>query len=134
MGTFSIVTFAGSLIVIPTLLARLPSDFFLRTAPRPGTWRARHPVWRWAGRVGKNLLGGVLVLCGVAMLVLPGQGIITILIGLGLLDIPGKRALELALLRRPVVSRVVNWIRAKAHRPPLRLPPAHDGRPSPENG
>ena len=134
MGAFSIVTFAGSLIVIPTLLARLPGDYFLHTRPRPGSWRANHPVWRWAGRVGKNLLGGVLVLCGVAMLVLPGQGIITILIGLGLLDIPGKRALELALLRRPVVSRVVNWIRAKVHRPPLRLPPAHDGRPSPENG
>lgn len=55
------------------------------------------------------------------MLVTPGQGVLTILIGLSLLDLPGKRAVERRLIGNPAVLRAVNALRAKAHRPPLRL-------------
>jgi hypothetical protein len=64
----------------------------------------------------------VLILAGVAMLVLPGQGILMILIGLMLMDIPGKRALERRLVQQPSVWQVMNWIRAKAHQPALQMP------------
>jgi hypothetical protein len=59
---------------------------------------------------------------GIALLVLPGQGLLTILLGITLLDLPGKRHLEIVLLRRPSVSRAVNWLRRKSGRPPLDLP------------
>ena len=70
----------------------------------------------------KNLAGAVLVLAGLAMLVLPGQGLLTIVVGLLFLDFPGKRSLELRLVRHPPVLRTINWLRATAHRPPLQMP------------
>jgi hypothetical protein len=65
------------------------------------------------------LIGCVLLLAGIAMLVLPGQGILTMLIGVSLMDIPGKRKLERRLIGRPAVLRTINKIRAKFGREPL---------------
>ena len=71
----------------------------------------------------------LMVLVGVAMLLLPGQGILTILIGLMLLDFPGKRGLERRLVQQPAVWRAINWMRAKAHQPALELPTAETTAP-----
>jgi hypothetical protein len=51
----------------------------------------------------------------------PGQGILTILIGVMLLDFPGKRRLERWLVRRPAVFKGINRIRARFDKPPLVL-------------
>jgi hypothetical protein len=118
--SLSMVVLVGTVVLVPILLARIPSDYFVRRAPGP--WSRHHPVLRGALWAGKNLLGAVLIVAGIAMLVLPGQGILTILIGLMLLEFPGKREIELGLVRRPRVLRSVNWIRAKAGRSPLVLP------------
>ena len=67
----------------------------------------------------RNALGAVLLAAGIAMLVLPGQGLLTILLGLMLVDFPGKRRAERALVARPNVFEALNWLRAKAGRPPL---------------
>lgn len=42
-------------------------------------------TYRWARRIAIALVGGTVMLIGVAMLVLPGPGILTIFIGLGIL-------------------------------------------------
>lgn len=118
----SVVTFFGTLVTIPVLLVRMPSDYFLRTSPPPDSFRAGHPLVRWTIRIAKNALGALFVVAGAAMLVLPGQGILTILIGLTLLDLPGKRRVELALIRQESVLKAINWMRSRADRPPLRLP------------
>ena len=73
----------------------------------------------------KNLLGGALVLIGL-VLSLPlvfGQGVLTMLIGISLLDLPGKRKLELSIVRREPVRKSMDWMRRRAGRPPLELPP-----------
>jgi len=70
----------------------------------------------------KNLLGAVLIAAGVAMIFLPGQGLATILIGVMLMDFPGKRRLEVWLISRRPVHKATTWIRARRGRPPLRLP------------
>jgi hypothetical protein len=57
------------------------------------------------------------------LLLLPGQGILTLLIGISLLDFPGKRQLEKRIARERHVLKAINWIRAKAGRPPLEVPP-----------
>jgi hypothetical protein len=67
----------------------------------------------------KNLLGVALVLAGVAMLVLPGQGVLTILLGLMFMNFPGKRRLEQRIVQQPTVFQAMNWMRARAHQPPL---------------
>ncbi|QDU39989.1 Putative transmembrane protein (PGPGW) [Maioricimonas rarisocia] len=120
--SLSVLTFFGTLLAIPVLLVRMPADYFLRTSPPPDSFRAEHPLVRWAIRIAKNGLGAVFVIAGVAMLVLPGQGILTILIGITLLDLPGKRRVELALIRREAVLKGINWMRRRANRPPLQLP------------
>jgi hypothetical protein len=69
--------------------------------------------------VVKNLLGCLFVVAGLLMLVLPGQGLLSILIGIILLDFPGKYSVERWLISRPPVLHTVNWLRRRAGRPPL---------------
>lgn len=121
-AVLSAVMFFGTLLAIPWLLARIPADYFLRPHYYTDRWRPRHPILLVVFLAAKNLLGLVFVLAGVVMLVGPGQGILTILVGLLFLDFPGKRAMELWLVRRRPVIEAINWIRRKANRPPLELP------------
>ncbi len=53
----------------------------------------------------------------------PGQGLLMVLIGLMLVDFPGRRRVEKALARRPGILATVNRLRARFSRPPL-LPPS----------
>jgi len=121
VGAWSILMFVGTLVALPPVVARLPADYFRRDhhATRHHTQSA---ALRLLGLFAKNLLGIVLVCTGVGMLILPGQGILTVLIGLMLINFPGKRALEQRLVRQPTVLRAMNWMRAKAHQPPLEPP------------
>ena len=84
----------------------------------------QRPVLRWIGLILKNVLGFLLVLIGI-VLSLPfvfGQGLLTILIGLTMMDFPGKRSLELRLVRFRPIKSAIDWMRAKAGREPLQLP------------
>jgi hypothetical protein len=130
LGALSVVTFVGTLVALPLVVARLPPDYFTH-AQRPVHRRhAQATGARLLVRLGKNLLGVLIVLVGVAMLVLPGQGVLTILMGLMLIDFPGKRGIERGLVQQPAVWRAINWMRAKAHQPALELPTAETSAPS----
>jgi hypothetical protein len=118
LGIISVVFFIATLIIIPIVVIRLPADYFDEKQPR--VWlRGRHPVVRVTAYVIKNVIGLVFVMAGLAMLVLPGQGILTIVIGLSLVDFPGKREVERKLIGRPTVLHAINSIRKKFGRPPL---------------
>lgn len=122
----SVLMFVGTLVVVPMLLVRIPADYFLHPPDQQKHgWTAGHPAKRIAIKIAKNLAGALLVVTGLALSVplVPGQGLLTILIGIGLMDLPGKRRLEVALLRRRHVYRAVDWLRRKANRHPLQLPP-----------
>jgi hypothetical protein len=69
--------------------------------------------------IAKIIFGVCLLLIGLVMLVLPGQGLITILIGLSLLPFPGKDKLEQNILSRKSVRTTLNWIRIKAKKAPF---------------
>ena len=120
--SISMLMFVGSLVLLPVLAARIRSDYFVRRIPPAESWLGRHPAIWVAFYALKNLLGFVLLLAGIAMLVLPGQGLLTILVALTLLNFPGKHRLELRIVRLPRVLRAINWMRARAGRPPLTLP------------
>lgn len=117
-----IVTFSLSLVITAFVVVKLPATYFQAAHDRQ-FWVERHPILRWAGLLSKNLLGACLVLLGVLMSLpgVPGQGVLTILLGVMLLDFPGKRALELKLVSRPKVFSALNRLRAKFDRPPLVL-------------
>lgn len=112
-----LVMLVGSAIGAGVVIVTLPADAWTRPTEHQPT---RTP-WFWAWRIAKNLLGAALVIAGVLMLFLPGQGVLTILIGVMLLDFPGKRQLELRLLRRPGVLSAINRLRARFNRPPLEV-------------
>jgi hypothetical protein len=113
LGLLSLATFVTSLLVIPWLIGRLDTDYFSRHQEWVARRRKRHPAL-WLSRVVmRNTLGIVLLIAGVAMLILPGQGLLTILIGLALLDFPGKFELISTVARLPKVSAALQWIRKK---------------------
>ncbi len=108
---FSIAVFIGSLIAIPIVLVRLPEDYLVHPPAKTKSV---------AQKVMKNALGVTLVAIGVAMLVLPGQGILMVIVGLTLVDFPGRQRLLLKLMKQPKVQRVITKIRARVGRPPLK--------------
>lgn len=118
----SIATLILSAITVPLLVARMRADYFLPERDSEKIFANQHPVIRWASLILKNLFGALLFVAGVIMLATPGQGVITMFVGLLLMDFPGKRKLELRLIRINAVHRAIDWIREKAGREPLRLP------------
>jgi hypothetical protein len=122
LGIGSALMFVGTLLLIPILIARLPADYFTKTRRQRPEWGDRHPALWTTAVVLRNVTGALVVLAGLAMLVLPGQGLLAILVGLTLIDFPGKTGLLRALVRRRAAARALNWMRAKAGRPPLEIP------------
>ncbi|HWS53973.1 MAG TPA: hypothetical protein VN228_07600 [Pyrinomonadaceae bacterium] len=118
----SVATFVGSILVVTFVLVKLPANYFHSSHDREFLTH-RHPVLRLIGIFVKNLLGLVLVGFGIVMSLpgVPGQGVLTILLGIMLLDFPGKRELEVRLVSRPKVFRAINGLRARFSRPPLLL-------------
>ena len=125
LGVISLATFVVTLIALPLAVINLPVDYFTRDRREAARRGTRHPLAWGTLAALKNLLGIVFILAGLAMLVLPGQGMITILVGLGLTNFPGKFALERRLVRNHSVSGSLNWIRQRAGRPPLQIPEEH---------
>ncbi len=118
LTVLSIIFFVGSLIAIPFILIRLPANFFDIRVPR--SWMENHhPVLRGIGHLVKNVVGGIFLFVGFLMLFLPGQGSLTMLIGVSMLDFPGKRKLEAKLIGRPAVLNAINGMRKKFGKPPL---------------
>ncbi len=118
----SVVTFVLSLAVVTLVLVKLPANYFHSSHGREFLVQ-RHPILRAVGIFAKNLLGLVLVGAGIVMSLpgVPGQGVLTILLGIMLLDFPGKRTLETRIVSRPRVNSAVNALRARFDKPPLML-------------
>jgi hypothetical protein len=111
-----------SLAVTAVVIVRIPADYF--THQRRQFMPGRNPALRIVLRVLKNLLGVAVVAVGIVTSIpgVPGQGFLTILIGLMLLDFPGKFAVERWIIRRRAIRGAANWLRRKAGRPPLETP------------
>ena len=110
----SSVSLLGTLITVPIILVRLPEDYFSYPDRHHVPWNSRNRFLRIPIFLAKNLLGAIFVLAGILMLALPGQGILTIIIGLLLMEFPGKYHAERWVINRPSVLSAINWIRAKA--------------------
>jgi len=118
LGVASAAMLVISAMVIPYLIVRLPADFYAENSHRRRLFQDR-PIVRSLFLTVKNIIGAFLLVAGILMLLLPGQGILTILAALALLDFPGKRKLEMWILHRPTVMKSINWLRKRAGREPL---------------
>lgn len=112
IGIASAAMFVGTIAAIPWFVSRLPADYFVKPPPE-------HTL---AKKIARNVLGFALIAAGVAMLVLPGQGILTILIGLSIVDLKAKHSIMRRILRQPSIQNAMQKIRTSAGRPPLIIP------------
>lgn len=112
IGGVSLLMLLVSLVAVPWVCCRLPIDYLDPDAPRAGAG--------WFRRVARNVVGVLLLMAGILMLVLPGQGLLTMLVGLTLVDFPGKRRFVRRLLMRRRVLRVINGLRRRFGIEPLR--------------
>ncbi|HZF06801.1 MAG TPA: hypothetical protein VE932_20875 [Patescibacteria group bacterium] len=114
---------AVTLAVATVVVLRLPVTYF---SEDDAAHAARAATWRSPRGLGRNALGVILILLGVLLAVpgVPGQGLLMVLVGLMLVDFPGRRRLEKALARRHGILATLNRLRARFGRPPLLPPPA----------
>ena len=118
----SVATFILSLIIVPVIIVRIPEDYFSRSKSSKQTkWEGLNPIAQLFLTILKNVFGLIFLIMGILMLVLPGQGLLTILFGIALLDFPGKQNLVRRLVSYPKILNSINWIRKKANKNPLLL-------------
>ena len=117
----SIVIGILSMLLVPWLIIQVPADYFSYPERRKHLWSESHPMIRMVMIGLKNLVGYILIVAGIAMLVLPGQGLLTLFVGFLLIDFPYKFKAERWLIERPVIFKAANWIRAKANKGPLEI-------------
>ncbi len=116
-----LVTFTISLAIVSFILVRIPPDYFHKDRPRD-LWSDRHPAVRLLGLFAKNLLGVVLVVLGILLSIpgVPGQGLLTILLGIMLLDFPGKRCQTMVCVFAGAVRHVVTVGAGMLHKRPRK--------------
>jgi hypothetical protein len=104
--------FVATVVAIPIILVKVPEDWFVRP-PRA------HPL---PLKILRTVVGLALIALGIAMIVLPGQGVLTILVGLSILDLPIKHRMITRILGNPKVHATIDNIRRKAGKGSLRIP------------
>lgn len=115
-------SFLINLAIVSFILVKLPADHFSKSH-QTKFWADRHATLRVTAAIAKNVAGAFLVALGIVLSLpgVPGQGLLTILLGIMLLDFPGKSRLEQKLLSRPSVVNTINRLRARFGKPPLEL-------------
>jgi len=121
VGLF-LASFLISMLAIAIVMVKIPANYFSSHYKQDflpdSPW-----LVRWSAVILKNIFGLILIALGIVLSLpgVPGQGILTILLGLIMLDIPGKRPIEAKIIQRPTVLAAVNSLRAKYDKPPLQL-------------
>jgi len=122
LAASSVLMAIGAAFVVPILIVKMPSDYFVRPDPPRPRWARRHPILYVAWLILRNAVGLVFVIAGIIQLFTPGQGVLCILIGLSLMVFPGKRRVEGAIIANRHVLRAINAIRRRYGKEPI-LPP-----------
>lgn len=104
---------AAGFVLLSLVVAFLPRDFFTRPKRARGV-----------AKLLKNILGGLVLAAGIALSLplVPGPGFVLVLVGLALIDFPGRRRLLRKAILRPRVHRSLNAYRRRLHRPSFLLP------------
>jgi len=113
LGVLSLVLLIATAVLVPLFVGMLPVDEFREHRAPPHRWRNLHPVLAVVMRILRNTFGAICIVAGIAMLLLPGQGLLTIFAGVLLLQFPGKRRLVLWVVSKSLAQRTLNWMRRK---------------------
>ncbi len=119
LATISLFVFIFSLVSIKWLVALIPTDYFVKKNISKSK-KSYSLLWLMS-LIVKNIIGYTLILGGILMLVLPGQGLFTILMGLILSNYPGKYTIEKKFISIPSILKTINWLRKKSNKPRLKI-------------
>jgi archaellum biogenesis protein FlaJ (TadC family) len=122
MVMLSLVLFFVSFLLIGFVIWRLPEDYFINEKHSCWIDPVRYPNFYWLWRMLRNIIGVLLIIAGVMMLVLPGQGFLTIVTGLMLVDFPIKKRFLDRLSAIRSVQKSLNYLRKKLGKPPFLYP------------
>ena len=117
---FSVLALLVSALALPHFVAAIPDDYFSRDTNSVDL-RESLGVGEIAMLALKNVIGLLLIFAGFAMLVLPGQGILTLFTGIVLADFPGKHRLVRRIIRVPAVLNTLNYFRRKKNKAEFEL-------------
>ena len=121
LGIISVVILVISAFSVGFFIKRIPYDYFLDDKRGISEYKNKNPIFWVITLALKNIIGYCLIMGGILMLVLPGQGLLTILVGLMLSDYPGKFKFEKRIIKTNLVLKTINWYRTKSNIPPLIL-------------
>ena len=123
LGSLSIFILIISVFMMVLIISFLPEDYFKSENRNliSSVQNSRYPLLKLLVLITKNFFGVLLLLSGILMLVLPGQGILTIITGLVFMDYPGKYKFERKLLRQKGVINSINWIRSRLSKQSLKV-------------
>ena len=120
----SALMFVGSIVLAWFFIMKMPIDYLTNDQSRVYTFRKKHPIAGGALMICKNLFGLLLMISGIIMLFIPGQGVLFIFLGLTLVDFPRKKRLIRRMFKWRNTLNVINRIRRQANQPPLEPPVA----------
>ena len=114
-------SFLLNLGIVSVILVKLPKDHFKSDNSRRVT--GSNATIRILKVIGKNVAGVLLIALGIVLSLpgVPGQGLLTVLLGVMLVDFPGKDRLEQKLLSRPGIINTINRLRGRFGKPALEL-------------
>lgn len=115
----SIMSFIASILLIPWIVTQIPADYFTHPKRQRYLCCQKPKMVRFMFIFLKNIIGVLLIIGGIFLLFLPGQGILTILIGLLIIDFPYKYRFEIWVIKHPFVLKSVNKLRTKTKKRPL---------------
>ena len=120
LSAFSLVLLVGSMFALRALIIRMPRDYLMGNQ-RDDRWLGVDPARQLLARLLRNAFGVLLMTLGGIMLFTPGQGVLLLVVGLSLVDVPGKHTLLRRVVGRPRVKRMIDSIRRRHGRPPIEV-------------
>ncbi|MGI8494598.1 MAG: hypothetical protein ACR2L1_04700 [Pyrinomonadaceae bacterium] len=121
LGLF-VISLTFSTLAVGIVMVKIPADYF-SSHHHPEFMSGKPFLVRWSAVILKNFFGVILIVLGILLSLpgVPGQGLLTILLGLIMMDIPGKKPIEAKIIKRPAILSVINKLRARHQKPPLIL-------------
>ena len=119
LGITSFAVLVISALSIGYFIKQIPYDYFLNDKRGVSDYKNKNPIFWIITLALKNIVGYCLIIGGILMLVLPGQGLLTIFVGLMLSDYPGKFKLERRIIKTRLILKTINWYRIKSNIPPI---------------
>ena len=104
LSSVSLFIFLFSLVSMRWLAGLIPSDYFINK--EESSFKKKNFFLWCLVLLIKNTIGYSLIIGGIMMLVLPGQGLFTIIIGLMLSNYPGKYYIEKRFIEIPAIFKL----------------------------